>query len=181
MSPAYHLRYNIIPGDHVKADAKALASFCCQHHIEEVVLFVAADDCNNGHLTPVEEDRWFETIRAVKRLLDQAGLVVSLNPWVTLGHETRGRSFPAGRNFLPMLSPLGETLEGCASIACPNWRRYICDFYGRFATLGFRVIWIEDDFRYHNHEPATWGGDSNCRSWRGFQKRLDGKFRANCW
>lgn len=27
-----------------------------------------------------------------------------------------------------------------------------------FASLGFRVIWIDDDFRYHNHEPLEWGG-----------------------
>jgi len=31
-------------------------------------------------------------------------------------------------------------------------------YYGRFAELGLRVLWLEDDFRYHNHAPLDWGG-----------------------
>lgn len=30
--------------------------------------------------------------------------------------------------------------------------------YGLFAGLGFRVLWVEDDFRFHNHDPLDWGG-----------------------
>lgn len=30
--------------------------------------------------------------------------------------------------------------------------------YNRFAKLGFRVVWVENDFRYHGHRPLNWGG-----------------------
>jgi len=32
------------------------------------------------------------------------------------------------------------------------------------------VVWIEDDFRYHNHAPLTWGGD--------FSNPMLGRFAA---
>jgi hypothetical protein len=46
-----------------------------------------------------------------------------------------------------------------ASFACPAWQAYVARLYGRLADLDFRVVWVEDDFRYHNHAPLDWGGD----------------------
>ena len=154
----YHLRFQVLPGRNVDRDARALARFCHAHGIEEVVLFFAAEDWNNGLLSAADEDRWFETVRRVKAALNRAGIVVSLNPWGTVVHCDRGRGFPRGRKFQPMVSPLGETSRACASFADPAWRTYIFNLYGRFARLGFRILWVEDDFRYHNHDPLTWGG-----------------------
>lgn len=154
----YHLRFQIAPGPRVRQDARDLVAFCKAHGVEEVVLFVAAEEWNNGLLSEREESLWFETVRDAKRILDRAGIVTSLNPWMTVLHCDRGRHFPDGRQFKPQVSPLGEVSRACASFADPAWRKYVYDLYGRFATLGFRVLWVEDDFRYHNHEPLTWGG-----------------------
>jgi len=154
----YHLRFQIIPGENVERDARILADFCRKHGIEEVVLFFAAEEWNNGLLSAEEEDMWFDTIRRVKPIMDKAGLVTSLNPWMTVLHLARGRRFPEDRGFRPTVSPLGEISKACASFADPEWRSYIYNLFGRFAKLGFRVIWVEDDFRYHNHGPLTWGG-----------------------
>ena len=65
---------------------------------------------------------------------------------------------PEGRDISPMVSPTGEVSKACASFADPVWREYFWRQYGAFAKLGFRVMWVEDDFRYHNHRPLTWGG-----------------------
>jgi len=154
----YHLRYQIIPGENVERDARTLADFCRRHGVEEVVLFFAGEEWNNGLLSREEEDTWFETVKRAKKVLEEAGLTVSLNPWMTVLHTDRGRRFPKDRKFRPMVSPLGEESKACASFADPGWRGYIYELYGRFAKLGFRVIWVEDDFRYHNHAPLTWGG-----------------------
>lgn len=156
--PRYHLRFQIVPDQNLRANARALADFCGKHHIEEVVLFFAAEEWNNGLLSKRDEDRWFDAIRQAKAILDQAGIRTSLNPWMTTLHCARGRRFPKDRPFEPMVSPLGERSRACASFADPKWRDYIERLYGRFAKLGFRVIWVEDDFRYHNHPPLTWGG-----------------------
>ena len=155
----YHLRFQIIPGRNVERDAKDLAAFCRRHGVEEVVLFFAAEEWNNGLLSCREENQWFDTVKRAKRVLDRAGLAVSLNPWMTVLHCDRGRRFPRDRRrFEPTESPLGEKSRACASFADPKWRAYFFRLMARFARLGFRIIWIEDDFRYHNHGPLTWGG-----------------------
>lgn len=156
-APHYHLRFQILPGSRTRREALELKEFCLTHGVEEVVLFFAAEEWNNGLLSQREEDVWFETVRTVHGILAKAGIAVSLNPWMTDLGPTRGRTFPKDRNFAPAVSPLGEVSKGVASFADPAWRQYLWNLYGRFATLGFRVIWIEDDFRYHNHSPLTWG------------------------
>lgn len=154
----HHLRFQILPGPRVEADARDLAVFCRRHGIEEVVLFFAAEEWNNGLLSRAEENRWFNAVRTAKSILDRAGIVVSLNPWMTSLHCSRGRAFPRGRKFVPTVSPTGRASTACASFADPAFQNYLARLYGRFATLGFRVIWVEDDFRFHNHGPLDWGG-----------------------
>lgn len=154
----YHLRFQLPPGKHVAKDARMLAEFCKLHGIEEVVLFVAAGaGWHAAILSLKEENLWFNTIKQAKTILNKAGIVVSLN-LLTIGQFDAGRSFPKDRGtFQPCVSPLGEKSKACASYADPNWRKYVGHLYGRFARLNFRVIWLEDDFRYHNHYPLTWG------------------------
>jgi hypothetical protein len=154
----FHLRFQVIPGENAEWDASILVRFCNAHDIEEVVLFAAAEEWNNGLLSETEEDVWFETIKIVEDVLDKAGVVVSLNLWMTVLHCDRGRRLPQDRQFKPMVSPAGKVSRACASFANPQWRDYIYAVYGRFAKLGFRLIWIEDDFRYHNHDPLDWCG-----------------------
>ena len=154
----YHLRFQLIPGKDLEQNTRDLTDFCGEHGVEEVVLFFAAEEWNKGLLSGQEEDVWYDTIRRAKEILDASGVVVSLNPWMTVLHTDRGRTFPEDRDFKPMVSPLGEVSKACASFADPGWQEYIFSLYGRFAQLGFRVIWVEDDFRYHNHDPLTWGG-----------------------
>ena len=154
----YHLRFQIVPGRSVESDARALGEFCKEHAVEEVVLFLSVGDWNYGPLTKREQTRWFNALKKAKAVLEGDGLVVSLNVWVTIGHNDRGCRFPEGSRYEPMVSPRGELSKSCGSFADPVWRRDLCELYGRFATLGFRVIWVDDDYRYHNHPPITWGG-----------------------
>jgi len=155
----YHLRFQVVPGPDVEERAEALAQFCQQLDIEEVVLFVAGEEWNNGPLGDPELEEWYRTLRVCKEVLDSAGITVSLNPWYTVLHTDRGRHMPTDHAFTPMVSPTGQRAKAVASFACPNWQAYIAHLYGRLAEIGFRVIWVEDDFRYHNHAPLDWGGD----------------------
>jgi len=153
----YHLRFQVIPGKNAERDARILAGFCKNHCVEEVVIFFAGEEWNNGLLSLKEENMWFNTVKKVKHILEKTGIKTSLNPWMTVLHCDRGRKFPEDRKFKPAVSPCGETSKACGSFADDNWRDYIYKLYGRFARLGFRVTWVEDDFRYHNHSPLTWG------------------------
>ncbi|MEY9847387.1 hypothetical protein ABH940_004479 [Streptacidiphilus sp. BW17] len=162
----YHLRFQIHADADpavVTADATALAKVCAEAGVEEVVLLTAAEEAFPGHLTGPEEESWLTATRLAREVLVDAGLTVSLNPWVTVGHADRGRrgrmERPGpGPGFAPMVSPYGEVAAAQASFACPRWQAWIVGHYGRFAELGFRVLWLEDDFRYHNHAPLRWGG-----------------------
>ena len=156
MPARYHLRFQIHPSADTVADASALARFCASASVDEVVLLLNAEELYGGHSHGADEDAWFETAAQARAVLLDAGIEVSLNPWVTVGHADRGRRDALG--FAPMVSPTGETAAAQASFACPRWRRWVAGHYGRFAELGFRVLWIEDDFRYQNHAPLHWGG-----------------------
>lgn len=148
----YHLRYQVMP----ERDPAALADFCVQQSIDEVVLIIGAEELYAGHLAGAEEDHWYAATRSAREVLADRGIKASLNPWVTSGHADRGRVQDLG--FAPLVSPTGEVSTAAASFACPVWRAWMAAHYGRFAELGFRVMWLEDDFRYHNHAPLTWGG-----------------------
>lgn len=154
----YHLRFQVLPGRGTARVARDLARFCVRHGIEEVALFYAAEEWNNGLLSRREEDLWIQAVGDAKKILDECGIEVSLNPWMTVLHTARGRTFPPDRSFRPQVSPLGVASTACASFADPAWRTYVWEQYARFAALGFRVLWVEDDFRYHNHAPLDWGG-----------------------
>ncbi|MER5486191.1 hypothetical protein ABT024_23685 [Streptomyces sp. NPDC002812] len=159
MSARYHLRFQIHPYEGtaaVAATAAELAKTCTDAGVAEVVLLLGAEEHFTGHLSGPDEDLWYEAAALAQEVLLGAGLDVSLNPWVTTGHADRGRTGTHG--FAPMVSPTGKVAAAQASFACPRWRAWLTGHYGRFAELGFRVLWLEDDFRFHNHAPLDWGG-----------------------
>jgi hypothetical protein len=167
-SVRYHLRYQIAPTQDVSELSVSLAEFCAEHGIEEVVLFFAFEAWNNGLLSAEEEDTWFEALKTTHAVLTEAGIICSLNPWMTVLHTDRGRSMPSDRSFAPMVGPKGRVTKAVASFADPAWRDYIANLYGHFAELGLRVLWVEDDYRFHNHAPLEWGG--------GFEPELIARF-----
>jgi len=154
----YALRFQILPDANAERRARELAKFCKDHGVQEVHLFANAEEWNRGHLTREEADEYIRMFRQVLPILRRAGLAVSLNLWSTLLHCDRGRALRKGQNFERMVSPSGKVAKAMASPACPHWRKYIAELYGRMAKLGFEVLWLEDDFRYHNHAPLDWGG-----------------------
>ena len=168
----YQLRYHIIPGEHAVQDARNLACFCREHGIQEVALFVAAAEWNAGLFSAKDERRWFDHIKAVKPIFEAAGIAVSLNIWLTVGQTDNGQSFPEDRPFKPMVSPYGQKAKACASFADPHWQDYVARLYGRFAQLDLRVLWVEDDFRYHNHSPLKWGGGFEPGVLKRFSKKV---------
>ncbi|GAB7184769.1 hypothetical protein ATKI12_4600 [Kitasatospora sp. Ki12] len=156
MPARYHLRFQLHPGPDAAERAAELAAFCRESGVDEAVLLLGAEELYAGHPAGPAEDRLYETAATATAVLREAGLDVSLNPWVTAGHADRGRADRLG--FAPMVGPAGDVAAAQASFACPRFRTWITGHYARFADLGLRVLWLEDDFRYHNHAPLTWGG-----------------------
>ncbi len=162
MNPSfrYILRYKIDPEFHPRERLEELVDLCRTGHIEEVMLFLAAEELSAGHLTAVEFEKYGEMACRVRDRLAGEGVALSLNPWTTTYHVSRGRTLRRGQHFRPLVGETGAVSPIVACPLCPEWQEYLC---GMFAWLAREVkpvaIWVEDDWRLHNHEADQgWGG-----------------------
>jgi hypothetical protein len=60
--------------------------------------------------------------------------------------------------FETMVDPDGRAATSIACPLSPAWRRYIADAFALYAEAEPWAVWVEDDFRLHNHPPLAWGG-----------------------
>ena len=97
-------------------------------------------------------------VERVKPRLAAAGVTTSLNPWVVLLHADRGRVLKPGQSFHLMVDPRGRMASATACPLCPVLREHLRQHYERLAQIRPRTIWVDDDFRLHNHAPLEWGG-----------------------
>jgi hypothetical protein len=121
--------------------------------VDEVMVFFFAEEMNDGHDTPERIDQWIEHSRPYRQALAEAGVAISLNPWHTMLHCDRGRRFKPGQDWQPMVSPTGQVAQAQVCPLEEKWQAYYAESLRRYAREGFRVIWIDDDIRYHNHGP----------------------------
>ncbi|MFC3800784.1 hypothetical protein [Cohnella sp. GCM10012308] len=153
---SYMLRYALQPGHREEERLEALVAFCREGHIDDVMFFIEPMNLNH---TRMEEARpWMETIAKAKARLDLIGVTTSINPLNTLLHDAAGNRLSEDLNFQLMVDPQGTSSSVVACPLCPEWRSYIAEMYAYYATLKPYSLWIEDDFRFHNHGPLEWGG-----------------------
>lgn len=160
MSYRYILRYLIDPFFDPEARLKELVAFCQSARIEEVMLFVTAEELSAGHPTSEELDHYIELGRAARHQLSQEGIALSLNPWSTIYHSARGRRLRGSQSFRLMV---GENGVMSQISPCPldhSWQQYLSDSFARLAgEIKPTALWIEDDWRLRNHDAALgWGG-----------------------
>ena len=126
--------------------------------VDESMFFYYAEELNDGHDTLERIDEWIERSRPYRKAMAEAGIAISLNPWHTVLHCDRGRSLKPGQDWQRMVDPNGRVATAVVCPLDPDWRRYYAEALARYAREGFRVIWIDDDIRFHNHAPLDWGG-----------------------
>lgn len=131
----------------------------CRHaRVDEVMLFLFAEEYNHGHETLAEIDAWLAWSHPLQRALRDAGIRLSLNPWHSLLHVDRGRTLKPDQPWQTMQDQHGRA---CTAVVCPldpGWRSYFHQALELYAAEDFDVIWIDDDIRYHNHGDLDWGG-----------------------
>lgn len=161
----YILRFSLDPGYDASSRGGELLDFCAASSVDEVMLFSYAEELSPGHLTGAELDRWLSMAKPLARRLAERGIGLSLNPWTTIYQVARGRSFRYDQAFTPMLGETGYQARVTPCPLCPAWQRYLAGLFIRMAEqLNPSAIWIEDDWRLHNHEhdldgnPMGWGG-----------------------
>lgn len=160
----YILRWCIDPGYHEEERIEELLRFCGEAKIDEVMLFFNAEELNSGHVTEAELGPWLGMAGKLKERLAGQGVGLSVNPWTTLVHSPRGRKLKPGQNFTLMVGESGLDNGVTACPLCPEWRKYMRSLWGLVAReLQPSAIWIEDDWRYHNHGRALGFGGCYCK------------------
>lgn len=153
------LRIAIVPEHYEKQRINNIVEFCKKYKFDNVMLFINAEDYNLGHMTLEEAKPWLAAMKRAKVAFQEAGISVSLNPWIETGHIDRGRTLREGQNFVTMCDYNGKQ---CQMVACPmdeNWFAYYSEFYELLIReVEPEVIWVEDDFRLHNHGDLEYGG-----------------------
>ena len=129
-----------------------------QAQVDEIMFFYFGEEQNNGHETLDRLQHWIDHSRPCRVALQKAGVAVSLNPWHTMLHCDRGRRLKPGQDWQQMVDPTGTHARAVVCCLDPNWRAYYLETLRLYAREGFRVVWIDDDIRYHNHGPLQWGG-----------------------
>lgn len=154
----YVLRYSVQPGCCEEERLNAVVDFCKASHTPEVMFFVQPEELNTGHTTLEELDEWMKVVKEGQRRLKEIGVRTSINPWMTTLHCDRGRRLKPGQNFRLMVDPKGRQATACACPLNEAWLDNLCACYAKYAEIAPEVLWIEDDFRLHNHSPLFWGG-----------------------
>ena len=153
------LRLQIVPNHYEEERVSGIIDYCLKFGIQHVMLFINAEDYFVGHMTIEEAKPWVVAMKRTKKRLVENGIKVSLNPWMEIGHLDRGRKLKEGQNFTTMVDYDGTRCEVVACPLCENWRAYFKEFYQYLLReIQPDTVWVEDDFRLHNHGDLQYGG-----------------------
>lgn len=153
------LRIQIYPSAFEDERISEVVDYCVKYGFKNVMLFINAEEYNVGHMTIEEAEPWLAVMKKAKAELVKRGITVSLNPWMELGHLDRCRPLKEGQNFTTQVDYDGNKCEMVACPTCENWKKYFLEFYKYIIKeLDPDTVWVEDDFRLHNHGDLKYGG-----------------------
>ncbi|MFC1526671.1 hypothetical protein ACFL6X_07675 [Candidatus Latescibacterota bacterium] len=129
-----------------------------RYRVDEVIIKVDTEEFTHGQPPLAWVRRYQDNLFRVREAMEGIGVVYSLNPWITVGHNDRGRD---GRKQIRGLqTTVGHDGSQCTCCACPlsdAWRGHVAKVWTLYAQTEPHVIWIEDDIRTFNHQPVRYG------------------------
>ncbi len=159
MSNVFSFRAGIRPGKHAATDIAAALRICRESGFHDICLFINGEEANTGFVTEAQLEAWLQLGNLVREAAHGAELTFSVNPWNTLLHGDRGRVLQDGQAFTRMVGVDGVQASAVACPLCPDWRAWFTGSFAKIAqALRPYILWVEDDFRLHNHEGIEWGG-----------------------
>lgn len=151
----YMLRY-ALPHWCAEKRTKELVKYCQIIGIDEVMFFT--ESTNYLELETLEESRAYARIlKPTIERLRKAGIEASIQLHSTMGHGDFGRDLRKKLPFQYQVDADGTESRACACPLDVAWQRYAAELYRIYASLKPRIIWVDDDFRLHNHSPVRWG------------------------
>jgi len=157
------LRYGLDPLNGLDENLRQLQRFTEESTIDEVMFLVRPEERSSGHPVIEQTAAWMDAMLQAKAMLNDMGVDVSVNPWTTTYHTGRGRHLHPGQDFRLMV---GETGADNGMTACPldeKWQNYLVEYFCWIAEeLDPVALWVEDDWRLHNHGGSMGYGGCFC-------------------
>lgn len=154
----YLFRFCCDPGFNDEQEIPALKRYAQEALVDDAVIFANVEEINTGHMSFEEQDAYIAMMRRVGDALRESGRTFSVNQWHSVMHADLGKTLRTGQRFRRMADRNGRKASLCVCPLCSEWQRYIGELYARYAALDASILWVEDDFRLHNHDPLEWGG-----------------------
>lgn len=158
MSYLYSLRFAVDPGWTDEFSLDLLPDYIRDARIDDVMVFANVEELNTGHTDLAERAAYRDLAERTGRIATAAGASMSINPWHTVMHGDYGKRLREGQSFRLMVDPEGREAQLAVCPRDDEWRDYLAELYAYYAAARPRFLWVEDDFRYHNHPPLAWGG-----------------------
>lgn len=155
---AYSFRFCCDPDFNDLRELESLDRYIPEALVDDVAVFCNVEELNTGHMTLAEQDRWLKLLDDVKRVTDRHGAALSVNHWHSIMHADLGKKMTPELPFRPMVDPEGREAALCVCPLDERWQEHLAALYARYAALHPHILWVEDDFRFHNHAPLAWGG-----------------------
>lgn len=154
----YLLRFSCDPGYNDHIEIPSLLKYVDAARIDDVAVFANVEEINTGYTLPHEQVLFMNMMSEIKKLLEPKGITFSINSWHTIMHADFGKELGPEHKFRLMVDPEGNQAKLCICPIDEKWQNYMVGLLARYAELEPNIIWIEDDFRFHNHDPLSWGG-----------------------
>lgn len=157
---SYSLRIEIEADRYSEQRIQNIVKYSKKYGYDDVMFFTNNGNASLSHITREEVTPQVEVIKKAKPLLNAEGISVSLNPGCTIGQGTKTENMRGlHADFTLMRDVDGHSDGATACPLCRNFQRYLSDMYAFYTTeIEPQIIWVEDDFRLHNHGSMKWGG-----------------------
>ena len=156
----YSLRIEIDADQYADSRIENIVKYSKKYGYDDVMFFTNNSRAQISHITIDEVRPQVEIIKKAKPLLNAAGISVSLNPGCTVGQGDKSEGMRGlHEDFTLMADIHGHNNGATACPLCENFKKYLVDIYDYYTReVEPQIIWIEDDFRLHNHGSLDWGG-----------------------
>ena len=156
----YSLRIEIDADQYGEERIKNIVKYSKKYGYDDVMFFTNNSMAQISHITIDEVRPQVEIIKRAKPLLNATGISVSLNPGCTLGQGDKSEGMRGlHSDFTLMMDIDGYSNGVTACPLCRNFQKYLGDLYAYYTEeIEPEIIWLEDDFRLHNHGSLNWGG-----------------------
>jgi len=134
-----------------------LVEYCRLSRVESVMIITESHSMHLRHRTVEEAEMYGAMLVRAGDALREAGIEFGLNLWQILGHHDAGFSSVTHFGWRPMVGHDGAQSERTPCPRDTNFQTHMAGILKAYARCRPDYLFLDDDFRWHNHQPVQWG------------------------